>query len=250
MIERTQDGDVAVLTLCHGKASALDLEFCESLERAVAAEEDSPARAIVLTGRGAIFSAGVDLKRLLAGGAAYVDEFLPALDAALLVLFRCDKPLVAAINGHAIAGGALLAGACDLRLLARGPATIGVPELKVGVPFPQAAVEIAHELFPPAVLGPALYTGRTWNAEEALAAGIVHELVEPAELLPRALAQARELAAIPASSYGISKRLRRAAALERLERDGPRAAHEVREAWSSPEVLAAVEGYVARTLRR
>jgi hypothetical protein len=160
VIETTREGEIALLRLCHGKASALDLELCEALERAAAEAEDSGARAIVLTGRGPIFSAGVDLKRLVAGGPDYVAEFLPALDAALLALFRCEKPCVAAINGHAIAGGALLAGACDLRLLARGPAGIAVPELKVGVPFPQVAVEIALELFPGAALGPALYRGR------------------------------------------------------------------------------------------
>lgn len=250
MIETTREGEIALLRLCHGKASALDLELCEALERAAAEAEDSGARAIVLTGRGPIFSAGVDLKRLVAGGPDYVAEFLPALDAALLALFRCEKPCVAAINGHAIAGGALLAGACDLRLLARGPAGIAVPELKVGVPFPQVAVEIALELFPGAALGPALYRGRSWNPDDALAAGIVHELADADELLARALERAEELAAVPARSYALTKRLRRAAAFERIERDGPALAAEIRAAWSSPEVLAAVEGYVARTLRR
>src|SRR5689334_17328396 len=84
MIEITREGEIAVLCLSHGKASALDLELCEALERAAAQAEESDARAIVLTGRGPIFSAGVDLKRIVVGGPSYVAEFLPALDAALL----------------------------------------------------------------------------------------------------------------------------------------------------------------------
>jgi enoyl-CoA hydratase len=250
MIETTRDGDIALLRLCHGKASALDLELCEALERALATEESRSARALVLTGSGSIFCAGVDLRRVVSGGATYVARFLPALDALLLRLLRLEKPLVGALNGHAIAGGALIAAACDLRLCARGNATIGVPELKVGVPFPPTAVELARELFPPALLGQALYLGRSWNAEECLAAGIVDELVEPERLLPRALERARELAAIPAESFAATKRLRRQPALDTLERHRSEAVGRTLAAWSSPEGLAAVAAYVERTLRR
>ena len=250
MIESSRDGEIALLRLCHGKASALDLEFCEALERALESEERGSARALLLTGTGGIFCAGVDLRRLVAEGPSYVARFLPALDALFLRLLRLEKPLVGALNGHAIAGGAVIAGACDLRLCARGNGTLGVPELKVGVPFPATAVALARELFPPALLGQALYLGRIWRAEECLAAGIVDELVEPAELLPRALERARELAAIPAASFALSKRLRRRPALEELARHATRDASETLAVWSSPEALAAVDAYVQRTLRR
>ncbi len=250
MFERSQDAEVAILRLCHGKASALDLELCEALERAVADEERSSARAVVLTGTGGIFSAGVDLTRLVAGGPGYVARFLPALDALLLRLLRFEKPLIGALNGHAIAGGALLAGACDVRLLARGNATLGVPELKVGVPFPLLAVELAREMFPSTRLNEALYSGRLYRAEECAALGLVDELVEPEALSARALERARELGSIPPASFALTKRLRRLPALETFDRHGARAAAEGLAAWSAPDVLAAVERYVQRTLRR
>lgn len=250
MIEVTQEGDVALLRLCHGKASALDLEFCEEFERTLAAQEAGSARALLLTGSGGIFSAGVDLRRLLREGAPYAARFLPALDALFLRLLRLEKPLVGALNGHAIAGGAVIAGACDLRLLARGKATIAVPELLVGVSFPATALELARELFPPALLGQALYLGRSFGAEECFATGIVDELVEPEALAPRALQRARELAAIPAQSFALTKRLRRRPTLEALERARERDAAEALRAWTAPEALTALAAYVERTLGR
>src|SRR6185295_5969986 len=119
-----------------GKASALDLELLVALESALRGEEQSKERALVLTGTGAIFCAGVDLKRIAQGKRQYIEAFLPALERAFERLFFLEKPVVAAINGHAIAGGAVLALACDHRILARGKGMVGTPELKVGVPFP------------------------------------------------------------------------------------------------------------------
>lgn len=250
MLERTLEGEIAILRLCHGKASALDLEFCKALEQALADEERSSSRALVLTGTGSIFSAGVDLVRLLEGGPEYVRRFLPALDALLLALLRFQKPLVGALNGHAIAGGALVAGACDVRLFARGPATLGVVELAVGVSFPLLAVELARELFPPARLNEALYRGRLYGAEECAALGLVDELVEPEQLRARALERARELGRIPALSFARTKRLRRLPALESFDRHGAHAAAETLETWSTPEVQQALRSYVRAKLGR
>ena len=103
MIELTEQGGVAVLRLGHGKVNAMSLEFCEALTARFAAV--SSARAVVLTGTGHIFSAGVDLLRLTEGGAPYVRKFLPALRTMLATVFSHPAPVVAAINGHALAGG-------------------------------------------------------------------------------------------------------------------------------------------------
>ncbi|HEV8628701.1 MAG TPA: enoyl-CoA hydratase-related protein, partial [Thermoanaerobaculia bacterium] len=86
MIERSQEGAVTVLQLQHKKANALDVELLGALDAEIAAAERA-GQALVITGSGSIFSAGVDLFRLLAGGDAYLDEFLPALDRLLLRLF-------------------------------------------------------------------------------------------------------------------------------------------------------------------
>src|SRR5712692_1105698 len=136
MIELTDRGTVTVLKMVHGKANALDLELCEALTSQLDDCRRSSIGALVLTGTGRMFSAGVDLPRIVDGGPAYVRAFLPSINRMFQTLFSFPKPVVAAINGHAIAGGCVMACAADVRLMAREPGRIGIPELLVGVPFP------------------------------------------------------------------------------------------------------------------
>ena len=105
MIELTHRGGVAMVTMSYGKANALDIEFCEAIVTQLEALRGSQAKAVVLTGQGWMFSAGVDLLRLSEGGAPYVRRFLPALHRLYDTVFFFPKPVVAAVNGHAIAGG-------------------------------------------------------------------------------------------------------------------------------------------------
>jgi enoyl-CoA hydratase len=127
MIESAMTESIAVLSMQHGKAKALDIEFCTALTDRFASLRTADAKAIVLTGTGNIFSAGVDLKRLSEGGAAYVRDFLPSLHRLYETIFFHPKPVVAAINGHAIAGGCILAACGDRRIMARESGRIGSP---------------------------------------------------------------------------------------------------------------------------
>src|SRR6185503_562333 len=115
---------VAVVTMVHGKANALDIEFCEAIATQFDKLRDASARAVVLTGQGRMFSAGVDLLRLSDGGAPYVRRFLPALHRLFEAVFFFPKPVVAAVNGHAIAGGCVLECCADKRIAARGNSRI------------------------------------------------------------------------------------------------------------------------------
>ena len=133
---------VAVVQMRRGKANALDTALCRSLTAEFGELAGRGCRAAVLTGRGSIFSAGVDLLRLRDGGPGYLDEFLPALSQAFLAVFDCPVPVVAAVNGHAIAGRCVLICACDYRVMNDGHGRIGVTELLVGVLFPITALEI------------------------------------------------------------------------------------------------------------
>jgi len=249
VIEREVHGDVALLRLAHGKASALDLELLRALEAALRAEEHSKERALILTGTGAIFCAGVDLKRIVQGKRAYIEAFLPALDSAFERLFFLEKPVIAALNGHAIAGGAVLALAADHRLLARGKGMLGTPELKVGVPFPFLAQEIVRAALGERLAQELAIEGRNYSGDESLARGIVHELVGIEALLPRAIETAAQLAKIPSESFALTKRWLRRASKERWERNRAESAAAVLEAWCSERTLRAVEEFVARTLR-
>jgi enoyl-CoA hydratase len=228
----------------------MDLELCVAISAAMNQAASDRVRAVVFTGTGAIFSAGVDLVRLTREGGAYASAFMPALSDAFLDVFRFPAPVVAAVNGHAIAGGAVLAWACDWRVLARGNSRFGVPELLVGVPFPLVPSEIVRHALPPPGAEEAMFLGATREPEDCLALGWVHELSEPGELVERAVSVARTLSAAPAESYRLTKLTARTTALERIER--LRASHdaEVTAAWASDAVLGAVRAYVERTLRK
>jgi enoyl-CoA hydratase len=229
----------------------MDVELLRAIRTAVERlGAASDVRAIVLTGSGSIFSAGVDLKRLVAGGRDYIERFLPELDACFLTVFGCDKPVVAAVNGHAIAGGCVLAACCDIRVMAAGGGRIGVPELKVGVPFPPAIVEILRFALPAQHVQELLLRGRLCGPEEAIARGMVDEVVAPEKLLERAVQLAEEMAAVPAISFRLTKRELREPVLERARATGGASRAALVEAWAGAEVLGAVRGYVERTLGR
>ena len=246
MIELAEQDGVAVLRLAHGKVNAMSMEFCEALIARFA--EISSARAVVMTATGRTFSAGVDLVRLLEGGAPYVRKFLPVLSNMFVTVFSHPAPVVAAINGHAIAGGCVLACAADKRLMARDSGHIGVTELLVGVPFPPAAMEIMRCAAAPQFFADAILSGATYTPAEAVARGFIHDVVEPQALLERAVAAAKALAALPPKAFALTKRQVRAPALERMQ--SPELDAAIAQIWTAPETLARVRDYVARTLRK
>jgi enoyl-CoA hydratase len=246
VIELAEQDGVAVLRLAHGKVNAMSMEFCEALIARFA--EISSARAVVMTATGRTFSAGVDLVRLLEGGAPYVRKFLPVLSNMFVTVFSHPAPVVAAINGHAIAGGCVLACAADKRLMARDSGHIGVTELLVGVPFPPAAIEIMRCAAAPQFFADAILSGATYTPAEAVARGFIHDVVEPQALLERAVAAAKALAALPPKAFALTKRQVRAPALERMQ--SPELDAAIAQIWTAPETLARVRDYVARTLRK
>jgi enoyl-CoA hydratase len=249
MISREQRDDVAILTLAHGKANLLDVEFCRAVAAALDECAVSSARAAVIAARGSIFSGGVDLRRLVEGGHRYAEEFLPALGHAFDVAFAFPKPLVAAVNGHAIAGGCILANAADRRLMARGAGRIGVPELLVGVPFPTVALEIMRHHVPPPHLSALIFSGETVVADRAVELGIVDAAVEPDRLLDEAVAAANAMAALPPAAFAISKKQLRAPALARIREGRERFDAAIHEYWAAPDTLDTVRAYVERTLK-
>jgi hypothetical protein len=161
MLRREDRGSVAVLHMDHGKANALDVELIGAIGDALGdIVREGSHSAVVLTGTGSIFSAGVDLFRFLEGGESYLEQFFDAMVRSFRALFAFPRPLVAAVNGHAIAGGAVMAAAADYRIMSMGKAKIGVPELRVGIPFPVAAIEILRFATSTQHLQELVYLGR------------------------------------------------------------------------------------------
>ena len=249
MFDLTLRGRVAVLQMTHGKANAIDLEFCRELTAQVHACIRSSAGALVITGQGRMFSAGVDLPRLVDGGPAYAREFVPAMNHAFETLFAFSKPLVAAVNGHAIAGGCVMTSCADYRIMAKGSGRIGIPELLVGVPFPAVPLEIVRFAAPPQHLQALIYRGLTVTADEALRYGLVDAVTDPERTLDEAVAVAESLAAVPFEAFHLTKRLLREPALRQM-RAAALVDALVHDAWAGDVVQHAVRDYVARTLKR
>jgi enoyl-CoA hydratase len=232
MIDRENVDGVAVVRLNHGKVNALDVELLQAITDTFTALDGSPEKAVVVTGAGRAFSAGVDLWRIIEGGPDYVDAFLPALSDAFLAVFGVGKPIVAAVNGHAIAGGAVLACACDRRLMADTGGRIGVTELDVGVPFPSAALEILAFAMGERPARDAIVAADTHSAREAVERGYVDELVAADALVDTAVGVAAGLAdRIPADTYRLTKAQFQRRTRDRLETLRPAYDPEVRALW-------------------
>lgn len=242
MIYQEQQGDVTIVRLQHGKASALDVEFCDAIHATFQELRDAPA--VVLTGTDSIFSAGVDLLRLLKEGAPYTREFLPALKRAMTTLFCFPRPLVAATNGHAIAGGCVIVAACDARLMAAGRGRIGVPELLVGVPFPMIALETMRFATPPQHLQEIVYSGASYLPEDACQRGLIDEVVDPEELLSRALDTATGLARIPRRAFELTKGELRRPCMEFIAQHGESHDRVVDEVWYAEDTMESIRTYM------
>jgi enoyl-CoA hydratase len=250
MIETTFDGEIAILRMAHGKANAQSAEFCEAVAEALDAQNTGPARAVVLTGTGSIFSAGVDLLRISAEGADYVRRFLPALHRMFDAAFNLKKPMVAAVNGHAMAGGCVLACCADLRIMARGNGRIGITEILVGVPFPALAFEVMRFASHPQYFSEMVLSGATYLTEDALVRGLIDEAVEPAALMERALAAARTLAALPPPTFAATKDQLRQPVADNMARHGARVDARVEQIWTSEETQRNIRDFVARTFKK
>lgn len=248
MIERSVSGDVVTLRLAYGKVSALDLELAESLALTFNELAVSDARAVVLTGTGSSFSAGVDLFRVVDGGRDYVERFFPALARLMLDMFSFPKPLVVAVNGHAIAGGCIFTLCGDYRLMAAGTARIGMPELLVGVPFPASVLEIIRFAVPPQHLQSLIYTGRTVEPQEALRVGIVDEVTD--NLAARAEEVAAHFAALPPEAFGLAKRQLRGRAINRAKHYAHELDADARDSWTSEATHARIREYLSRTVKK
>ncbi len=247
MLEQDITDDIVTLRLSHGKANAADLELLKALSAKF--EELRDARAVILTAAGGIFSAGVDLARLLKGGQGYAAEFAPLLDRVLREMFTFPAPLVTAVNGHAIAGGCMFALCGDYRLMARGKGRIGAPELLVSVPFPAAPLEILRHALPPQVLQKHVYSGETLLAEQAQAQGFIDEVTEAEALSERARAVAQQLAGIPATNFRMTKQMLRAEALERMHAGDKTFNPAVFARWAEQDTLDGIAAYMARLAR-
>lgn len=189
--ETPHDG-VVVLTLNRpAKRNALDAELRQALIDALAAAEaDAAVRSVVIAGAGPTFCAGFDLDELMA--APDQDAVFEHSTRYHHAVYTFPKPLIAAVEGAAVAGGMDLALMCDQRVVAIG-AKLGQPQVRLGVP---AAYELMRTVLDESTARRLCLTGDTVRAEDAVSMGLVDRLVDSGESLGRAVELAREIAAV------------------------------------------------------
>lgn len=214
------DGAVAIITLDRPEAmNALDIASLQALrQHMVAVRDDDAIRVAIITGNGKAFCVGADLKSTASSDATFPQALFKSTDqSSLLGLYTrlldfndlgLYKPLIAAVNGHCLGGGLELALQCDTRI-ASTAATFGLPEVCVGsIPAVSGvyrllkAVSAAHAM-------EMTLTGDRIAAPAALARGLVTDVCEPGELMPRALVIARRIAANAPLAVQAIKRLSR-----------------------------------------
>ncbi|MFY9557362.1 MAG: enoyl-CoA hydratase/isomerase family protein [Blastocatellia bacterium] len=239
-IQTERVGDIAVLRVDRPPANAIDLQLAAEFEAELAAIENrNDVRALIITGVGSCFSAGLDLKVLPTYEPAEQKAMVMQVNRLFGRLYGLPLPTIAAVNGHAIAGGVILALACDYRIGAEGEYKIGLAEMRVGVPYPVAAMSIVQsELTAPAARMMVL-TSRNSSPIEAISLGVLDELHSEDRLLPRAIEVAQEMAALPGESYRRIKRQLRAAALARIDDAISNRNEPMLDAWLSAETRVA-----------
>ncbi len=212
---------VALIRLDDGKANALSPAMLDALAAALAEVDQSDARALVLIGRPGFFSGGLDLKILPKLTTDEKRAVLARLGEVLLRVFTFRVPTVAALSGHAIAGGALLALSADVRLGADLPARFGVTEVALGLPVPSFGLLLARAALAPACVVEVALHARVLTLAEAQGRGVLAELHPADTLLDAALARAGDLARLHGPAYAATKRALWADELARVQRGLP-----------------------------
>lgn len=197
MLQLVQHDAVAEIRMDRPPANALNRDLLSALDAAMVRAQAEGARAIVLTGRPGMFSGGLDVPAMLGLDRAGVEGVWQSFFDLARRLAASPVPVIAALSGHAPAGGAVLALHCDYRIAAAGKFRMGLNEVQVGLPVP-STILLALELVVGARMAQRLATrGEMLAMADALAAGLVDELVEPEGLLQAAVARANEFLALP-----------------------------------------------------
>jgi len=202
-----REGNIAIISMDDGKMNALSLEQFDSLSQALRDVEKSDAEAAVLTGREGALSAGLNLKVLPTLEPKALIEVLERFATVIgYELFMFPKPLVAAVSGHAIAAGAMMALACDVRIFAKGAFKFGLNEVPGGLPMPAFGVELIRHAVAPHFLTEMVLHGKMIDPDTCLQRNIAEAVLDPRELRDAALARARQLAQLPQDPYAVTKR--------------------------------------------
>ena len=201
-------GDVAVITMDDGRANAMNPTFLNELNGCLDAA--GQAGALVIAGRTGNFSGGLDLKLLPTLSTEARREAVELFTQVMMRIWEFPRPTLAAVTGHALAGGAILALTADIRHFVGGSYRFGLIEVPMGVPLPGFAIEMASTVVSGVTLTELVAHGRTYTSDETLLAGIAQATLPAERLLEASLERASQLAKLPGDAYASTKARMRA----------------------------------------
>ena len=219
-------------------ANALDPSLLAESGEFLASLRASDPGAVVITGRDGFFSAGVDLKAVPSLDEAGQRGMVDGINRLFAGWYSFPRPVVCAVNGHAVAGGMILALCGDYRV-GCDVGKLGLTELRVGIPYPACAMAVVKAELPAAAARVLVLRAELVSAADALALGALDELVSPDQVVPRALEVATEMASLPRSAYPVVKQQLRREALELLEAVVGGRTDPVAAGWVSSEAASA-----------
>lgn len=254
MIELRRVEAVTVMTIAAGRANALDLPLLDAITRSVEAALADGARALVITGDGNSFSGGLALPQLIGLDRAGIRTLITTFAVAMRRVLTCPIPVVAAINGNAIAGGCVLALMCDERIMVsegpKGAPRIGLNEAQLGLGLPAIVVELVRHKLPPTSHVAILLEGQLFEPTAARGLGLVDAVVAPAGFEPHVLARATALASSAPPAYAQIKRALLRPALDAIDRTDAAETEAWLDTWFSDEGQRRLHATVARITKR
>lgn len=247
LIETIQHGRIHELRLARPPVNAISPELCAALRGAIDAAVGAGAEGLVLSGGPKVFSAGLDVPLLLSiqdDHQALHDAWDGFFDAAR-ALAACPVPVVAAIAGHAPAGGCVLALCCDWRVMAEGSFTIGLNETQVGIAIPPGIMRLMQRTVGRRQAEAMLVAGAMVDSGRALEIGLVDELAGIDQVPVRALARLELMLDLPRAPMLETRRLLRADLVEAVSPESMQL-ERCLESWKEPDTQAALHSLVAR----
>ena len=240
-------GGIVELRMARPPVNALDPDLCGGLRDAVKAAVDGGARGLVLSSGAKVFSAGLDVPLLLSLGddrSALMHAWETFFDAAR-ALASAPVPVVAAIAGHAPAGGCVLALCCDYRVMASGPYRIGLNETQVGLAAPEGVQRLLRRVVGPYRAERMLVSGEMVEAEDALRIGLVDEVVDIDSVVQRSAVWLEHLLTLPREAMLATRAMARTDLVEALQPQHIQLERFI-EAWYRPDCQQALQALVAR----
>jgi enoyl-CoA hydratase len=230
---------LATIEMDEGKANAISPSLIVALGEAVAEIEKAGARGLVLTGSGRHFCAGLDLSAVSALSQVDFEKFLVMFEEVFSRLFFFPAPVVAAVNGNAVAGGCILAAAADHRVAATGTYKVGTNEVRIGVNCPSIVLDILRALLTPSQVHKIVLGAELYDPATAQSLGLLDELVDPERLLTRAREVARAWMASPTPGFAAQKKELRSRYVDPHRPGYPASRGRFDELWHGAEATAA-----------